>query len=313
MFALLSRTAYQLREITAAGWMAIGEAKGGKIAFVDGGNSSIIKTPAAELQRIRTAAVVISGKKLTEVVQKEGYLLAKLQPDSSGKLHFNAKLTDSTLEISNSYIEGISSRDNELTKFCEAARRIAEIKAAESAVKKLDGGFAVLDGTLEAFTENEKKALEKLFAAAADKNVTIGSVAKTCSLITNNGEPLISAADGISEGKDGYIIIAEGICERHRAAVAVAKLNSSSHYLFRIEAATAEDLKKLLPELKRQSNDVAFPGYPYGMLMADRFARISDNDAEIAKSKIAATANAEMKELLRQEKALDAHDVLDEM
>ncbi len=313
MFALLSRTAYQLREITAAGWMAIGEAKGGKIAFVDGGNSSIIKTPAAELQRIRTAAVVISGKKLTEVVQKEGYLLAKLQPDSSGKLHFNAKLTDSTLEISNSYIEGISSRDNELTKFCEAARRIAEIKAAESAVKKLDGGFAVLDGTLEAFTENEKKALEKLFAAAADKNVTIGSVAKTCSLITNNGEPLISAADGISEGKDGYIIIAEGICERHRAAVAVAKLNSSSHYLFGIEAATAEDLKKLLPELKRQSNDVAFPGYPYGMLMADRFARISDNDAEIAKSKIAATANAEMKELLRQEKALDAHDVLDEM
>lgn len=313
MLALLSRTAYRLHEVTAAGWTPIGEAKEVKIAFVDGGNSQIIKTPAAELQRIRTAAVVTGGKKLIEVAQKEGYLLAKLQPDNSGKLHFNANLTDSTLEIRNSDVEGGSSGNNELTKFCEAARRIAEIKAAERAVKNLDGGFAVLDGTLEAFSENEKKALEKLFASAAGKNVTIGSVAKTCSIMADNGEPLIEAAERASRGKEGYALVAEGTNERHNAAVAVARLNSSANHLFRVEARNASDLGKLLAALRDQSNDATFPGYPYGLIMADRFARVSDNDAEVTKSKIAATANAEIKELLRQEKALDAHSILDRM
>lgn len=313
MLALLSRTAYRLREITAAGWMAIGEAKGGRIAFVDGGNASLISTPSAELQRIRTAAVVISGKKLTEVTQKEGYLLAELHPDSSGKLHFNAKLTDSTLETSNSYVEGINIGGNELAKFCEAARRIAEIKAAESAVKKLDGGFAVLDGTLEAFSENEKKALEGLFAAADDRNVTIGAVAKTCSLLTDNGEPLIEAAEKASSGKEGYILVAEGTNERHNAAVAVARLNSSASHLFRAEARNASDLGKLLAALRNQSNDATFPGYPYGLIMADRFARISDNDADVTKAKIRAAADGETRKMLQGEKALDAHRILDKM
>lgn len=312
MLALLSRTAYRLREITAAGWMPIGEAKTGKIAFVDGGNSSIVKTPAAELQRIRTAAVVTSGKKLIEVTQKEGYLLAKLQPDSSGRLHFSAKLNDSTLEISNSDVEGVSN-GNELTKFCEAARRIAEIKAAESIVKKLDSGFAVLDGTLEAFSEKEKKALEGLFAAAAARKAIVGAVAKTCSLLADSGEPLIEAAERASSGREGCILVAEGTSERHNAAVAVARLNASSNYLFRIEAATAEDLHKLMAALKAQSNDLAFPGYPYGLIMADRFARISDNDTDVTKAKIRATANGETRNLLQSEKALDAHRILDRM
>ncbi len=313
MLALLSRTAYRLHEITAAGWTATGEAKGGKIAFVDGGNASIVKAPAAELQRIRTATVAVNGKKLAEVAQKEGYLLAKLQPDSSGRLHFSARLTDSTLGISNSNVEGLNGVDGELTKFCEAARRIAEIKAAENIVKKLNCGFAVLDGTLETFSENEKKAMDGLFAAAAEKKVVIGAVAKTCSLVTDSGESLIEAAGKASSGKEGYLIVAEGASARHNAVVAVARLNSSSAYLFRIEAATKEDLEKLLPELRSQSNDLAFPGYPYGLIMADRFARISDNDTDVTKAKIRATADDETRKLLRQEKALDAHSILDSM
>ena len=44
---------------------------------------------------------------------------------------------------------------------------------------------------------------------------------------------------------------------------------------------------------------------------AAELQRISDNVAKITKSKIAATANAEVKWLLRQEKALNAHSILD--
>lgn len=320
MFALLSRTAYRLHEIGAAGWGTIGEAEGEKIAFVDGGNASIIRNPTAEMQRIRTAAVTTEKNKLTTAAQKEGYLLARLEPDSSGKIQCRAKLTESTLEISGNELSsiGLESPWNgestaALTKFCEAARRVAEINAAMNAARRQRGGFIVLDGTLEAFNAAEMRAMNEMMAAAADNKVIIGAVAKTCSLLTNGGEALTSAADAISEGKKGYVVVAEGVTERHKAAVAVARLNSSSSYLFRIEAATAEDLKKLLPELKSQSNDIAFPGYPYGMLMADRFARISNADAELTKTKMRATATAEVKALLKREKALNAHSILDRM
>ncbi|MBI2143158.1 hypothetical protein HYU20_02345, partial [Candidatus Woesearchaeota archaeon] len=173
MFALLSRTAYRLHEIGTAGWGTIGEAEGGKIAFVDGGNSSVIKTPAAELQRIRTAVVTTEKNRLTGATQKEGYLLAKLQPDSSGKIQCRAELTESTLEISSNELSsiGLESPGNgestaALAKFCETARRIAEIRAAVNAAIRQRGGFIVLDGTLGAFNAAETKAMKELMAAA---------------------------------------------------------------------------------------------------------------------------------------------------
>ena len=320
MKALFSKSGYRLHSIATEGWAVIGAAENSRAAFVDGGNASIIKTPVAEMQRIRTAVVVTAGKKMAEVRQKEGCLLAKLEPDSSGKIQCRAELAESTLEISSEDLSGIGieSRENgestaALTKFCEKARRIAEISAATNAAKRQREGFIVLDGTLEAFNAAEMKAMKELMAAAASNNAVIGAVAKTCALLTDNGESLTSAADGISEGKEGYIIVAEGISERHRAAVAVAKLNRHSSYLFRIEAATAEDLKKLLPELKRQSNDLTFPGYPYGLIMADRFARISNADTELTKTKMRATADADVKALFKREKALNAHRILDSM
>ena len=320
MLALLNKAAYRLHEITPSGWMSIGKAGKSRATFVDGGNSSIIKTPAAELQKIRTAAIATENNKLAEAIQKEGYLLAKLAPDEAGKIRCNAELRESTLEIGINDFTGISSETavtaantDALVKFCETARRLAETKAAQNAVMRKKSRFVVLDGTLEAFNAAEMRAIAELMAAAADNHVIIGSVAKTCSLLTDSGKPLLEAVQGIAGNNEGYIIVAEGLNERHKATVAIARLNNSSNYLFRVEAANQEELSQLTSMLAGQSNDLAFPGYPYGLIMADRFARISENDAELTKFKIAATATAEMKELLKQEKALDAHSVLDSM
>ena len=320
MLALLNRAAYRLHEITPSGWMSIGKAGKTRATFVDGGNSSIIKTPAAELQRIRTAAVATENNKLAEAIQKEGYLLAKLAPDEAGKIQCRPELRESTLEIGIDDLTGISSETavkaantDALVKFCETARRLAEIKTAQNAVIRKKSRFIVLDGTLEAFNAAEMRAIVELMAAGVDNSVVIGSVAKTCSLLTDSGKPLLEAVQGIAGNNEGYIIVGEGLKEGHRAIVAIAKLNNSSNYLFRIEAADKDELSQLTSMLAGQSNDLAFPGYPYGLIMADRFARISDNDVEITKSKIVATATAEMKELLKHEKALDAHSVLDNM
>ena len=326
MLALLNRTAYRLHEITASGWIRIGKAENSgnnRMAFVDGGNSSIIKTPAAELQRIRTAAVATENNKLTEAIQREGYLLAKLGSDEAGRIRCKPELTESTLEIGNGDLNGIpceiagtGENNASLVKFCETARKLAELKAAHTAARRQKSRFIVLDGTLEAFSETEEKAMGSLFAAAKENSAIVGAVAKTCTLLTDSGKPLLEAVGELGE-KEGYLIIAEGLSEKHNAAVAIAKLNSSASYLFRIEAANKDELAQLVAALKEQSNDLSFPGYPYGLIMADRFARISNNEAELSKARIRAAADNklsnELKNLMRQTKAMDAHDVLDRM
>ena len=323
-----------LYELKKEGWKPLPqESADSLIAFVDGGNAEIVKTPSAEIHRIRTATVATSGSRIAMVRQKEGYLIVKAAVKDRGKTGYKAQLFDSNLDHpvaeNNGFLElesfGISpaAAENDgsgLGRAARTTRRLLELATGTAAAKELwknsEGGakkLIVLDGTLETFSSKEKSEMESLLAAASGNNIIVGAVAKTCSLLTTEGEPLIAAADRISEGKDGYIIVAHEKSERHKATACVARLNQNASYLFRVETAAAGDLETFLAALKLQSNDVAFPGYPYGLIMADRFARISDNDAEITKSKMAATANAEMKELLKQEKAINAHRILDSM
>ncbi len=322
-----------LYELKKEGWRQLPDACPDAItAFVDGGNAVIIKAPAAEIHQVRTAVVVTSGKKIAAVKQKEGYILIKAEV-KSGKVSYKARLFDSNLnrpatekdgllELESSGITAAAPENDSsgLGRAAGMARRILELAAASATAKELAsyyGGTAkklvVLDGTLETFNSREKSEMESLLAAAAADNILVGAVAKTCSLLTKDGKPLIAAADEISGGKKGHVIVSAGENSLDKATAAIARLNQNASYLFKVETTAAGHFEGLLAALESQSNDVAFPGYPYGLIMADRFARVSDNDAEITKSKIAATANAEMKELLRQEKALDAHDVLDRM
>lgn len=331
MFALLNRKSYKLYDLSKDKWIPIAAARGnGAVtAFVDGGNASLVSTPAAELQRIRTAAVAVVAGRIAAVRQKEGDVIVRATVDGE-KVTYAAELFDSSLELSqeskslafdkNEIAISESSHATAAGKAAEAVRRLAELAAAKAAVKELaerhsghyDGRkIVIVDGTLETFSEKEGRTMNDLAAAAKGTGVILGSVAKTCALLTDTGESLIAAAERLAEGKEGYITVAEGLAEKHRAVIAVAKLNTSAGYLFRVEAANSSELGELVAALALQSNDIAFPGYPYGLIMADRFARVSGNDAEITKSKIAATANAEVKALLKDEKALNAHSILD--
>ncbi len=318
MLTLLNERKYRLCEIKKENWQPIEAGESGAIAaFVDGGNACLIKTPAAELHKIRTAVVVVSGKKITAVKQKEGYVLARAQV-AEGKLKHITEVFDSDLDYNGKLEIEAHAAGNEqetpLGKAAETARKLSELAAARKAASILKGEnkFVVMDGTLETFGSEEKKGMENLRAEAAMRNVNLGAVAKTCSLLTDKGESLIDEIAKIAQGT-GYIRIAEGKNESHHAEISVAKLNSSASYVFRIEAATAEALGKLVLALKIQSNDVAFPGYPYGLVMADKLARVSEAETELLKAKTRATATSEIRQMLTAEKALDAHKILDSM
>ncbi len=318
MRAFLSANRYGLYDLKKEDWEpipAIDELP--EIAFVDGGNACLIRTPTAELHKIRTAVVVVSGKKIVAVKQKEGYVLVRAQV-IEGRLKCRTEEFDSDLDYNGSLeVEAHAAgnaQETLLGKAAETTRKLSELAAARKAASILKGEnrFVVMDGTLETFGSEEKKGMETLRAEAAARNVNLGAVAKTCSLLTDKGESLIDEIAKIAQGT-GCIRIAEGKNDNHPAEISVAKLNSSASYLFRIEAATAEALGKLIAALKTQSNDVAFPGYPYGLVMADKFARVSEAETELLKAKTRATATSEIRQMLTAEKALDAHNILDSM
>ena len=333
---MLSGKDYRLYEVKKENWQPIAaEETSPVIAFVDGGNAELLKTPAANLHRIRTAVVFVARNKLIRVRQKEGYILVKAtvkqaEGQASSKVTYKAEFFDSDLdetsagknkaaEFNSWELSTDENNSHALNKAAESVRRLCEISAVRWAVKELaknEGNakkFVVTDGTLEAFFEKEKNEMAPLYAEAKENDIAVGAVAKTCSLLTESGESLIAAAEAISNGQEGYAVIAKGLMEKHTAAVAIAKLNNSALHFFRIEATNSSELSKLVAALKMQSNDLAFPGYPYGLIMADRFARVSEHDTGLMKAKIRATAGAEVKALLKDEKALDAHSILDRM
>ncbi len=313
-YALMSKAEYALHPIEREKWKELAAGESSEIAFVDGGNSLIIQTPTAELHKIRAAAVVMKGKRLAWLKRWEGLLLAKAKVED-GKPSYEASFLESSFPaLGDLKFPEAANSDNPLGKAAEICRKLYEIAIAKEALNGLKGvrKFMVLDGTLETFGEREKKELKSLQDAAAANNVVLGSVAKTCSLLADNGESLISAAEEIGNG-EGYIVVAEGKSERHKATIAIARLNKSSGHLFRVEAASLSELSELAAALREQSNDLAFPGYPYGLVMADRLARVTNADTEMAQAKVRATAKGEMKSMLKNEKALDAHRILDSM
>jgi len=323
-FALLNRSSYKVYELKRESWNKLAAADDDTTtttaAFVDGGQCEVVKTPSAELHWVRTAVVFVEGRKLASVRRKEGYLLATAvveKDEAKYCVEFFESSLDHDEKLEFKKAELVSENEaSALGKAAETARRLSELGAARWAVKELGKRngqkLVVLDGTLETFTGLERKELELLMGEAKENDVLILSVAKTCTILTDSGESLIAAADRIGNGQ-GYVVAAAGAKEKHNAVVAIARLDDASSYLFRVEAATEGELKNALSSLTLQSNDLAFPGYPYGLMMADRFARISNADLELTRSRIMATAGTKLKAVMKQARALDAHGILDRM
>ena len=91
------------------------------------------------------------------------------------------------------------------------------------------------------------------------------------------------------------------------------KLHKSSNYLFRFEVfkESRYDLNELLSILVENSKDPIFLGYPYGMILADKFARISNREKEYLQALFQGKAGKQFKRISSYLTSLNAHDVLD--
>ncbi|HIH42160.1 TPA: DNA double-strand break repair nuclease NurA [Candidatus Woesearchaeota archaeon] len=218
----------------------------------------------------------------------------------------------------------------------EIARKFGELALAKQIVNELgEDGIIVLDGSLQATITNHKKYLEQLYAYAHEKGIVVSALAKTSRLFSNNGNSMAGLLNEISANTQVNGVICKNIAwyyypvveienDNHKAELFFVKLNKASEYVFRFEifkdclaekkqdsALLAGFLSELFSAIANNSRDLAFPGYPYGLIFADKLARVSNNEKEYLTTMFQAKAGKSWLVIKKYLNAVNAHDVLD--
>ena len=217
-----------------------------------------------------------------------------------------------------------------IRKIAETVRRFAEWKLAGLLCEyELDEGDAVVrDGTLQTSVTNEAIYSKKAMSNAVKNKVILLGLAKTSTLFTSTGFPLFAAIDELADESafrnDAwyYYPIVDITHPDHKAEMYAVKLHPNSEYVFRLEILKSQakmmdktEIQKYIFALAECAKDASFPGYPYGLIDADRFARVSGNETCGQNLQLLSCASGSdvLKRLKRCLKTSDAHELLNKI
>ncbi len=280
--------------------------KNGRIAFVDGGNAQILSAANFALSFVRVYACTFDDNRKVSAKRKQFYVLTSTNFDNSGIIYKTDIFSD-WLEMPDfssndpTIKEGLFSAD--ASKLAGITRRFAEWKMAS----ELSADMIVMDGTLQSNVTNEKEFSEAAYKNASKNSIILAALAKTSSLVTSTGNDLLSVLKRRGPDKWMYNPIADINDDNHKAEICAVKLHEHARHAFRFEILKnqKEKLNEAVSMLAANSNDYRFPGYPYGLVDADRFARISERERIYLRSLFAA--------INIDESASDAHEVLNKI
>lgn len=284
-----------------------------KIAFIDGGNAELLKANNFSLQMIRIFGLIFQNNKKIKSIKNEFFLLAHSKNEED-KIIYGAeifqikgnKLINENDLIFNSFDGTIKQGINraEISKIGEIGRRFAELSFANIIADELDeGDILILDGNLRVNYKNEKNYLDKL----KNKNLFVCALSKSSQVFNNNGSCLIGDLGSI--GNDIKFPWHFKI-DNNKCAV---KLNKSSRYIFEFEVFNDSKINEILCCLISNCNDAVFPGYPYGLILADKFARISNQEKEYLINLFKIKAGKNWKEIERYLNSVNSHTILDKI
>ena len=262
-----------------------------KITFVDGGNAELLGAANFSLQFIRIYSCTYESNKRIETKKQEFYSLITAK-NIQGKIFYEIENFDTELNV-----KEIDSLDPKLAnthriepaKVGELVRKLAELKHAT----ELNTEIIIRDGDLDSQTDEEAQYLQQLKSSGK----TIIGLSKTVSLLTDSGNSAVTVLNAISPEGKWYYPCTEGI--------GFAKFHPTSKHVFRIDYFGS--VQEALGLLEQNAVDPVFLGYPYGLIEADKFARVSKKETEQLKL-IFLTKGGEKFRLYLSSK--DAHDIL---
>ena len=290
-----------------------------KIAFVDGGNAEIIASGNFSLNLIRIRYAIYQSNKKISVKKYE--ILAFTQAISKNNeicyktSFFKTKNSIDLEEMSFSSFDhtlmlGINRA--EISSVANAIRRFAELKLAKIISDGKIADVIVLDGNLQSTVTNENKYLNELYASCEKNNVVMSALSKTTSLFTDNGNLLSVVLGSICNLSSWfYYPIVEISNINHKAEMFFVKLHGKSRHIFRLEIFNMQKAKaeETINAMAGNCIDPIFIGYPYGLVEADKIARVSHQEREMLKTMfLIKLKNRNIEKYLS---SANAHEILD--
>jgi len=316
------------------------------ICYVDGGNAQIVCAPNFIVELARLHFCRFKGReriKLTASPQSIVFYTVCCATAEGGKIKYETEFVpvkdewakflpdiadlkfdsfDKTLMVGNQRAP--------IDRVSNSARTFAEWSFARHLIDEEleEGDILVRDGSLQTVVRNESKYANRAYSAAMKKGVIFTGLSKTSSLFTTTGYPLLSSINELAEGtplKDGswyYHPIVKITHPDHRAEMFAVKLHDISEYVFRFEILrdqfqdmSSKEIESVIGALAVNARDIGFPGYPYGLVEADRLARITGHERDSQEVQfMSASASAGIWKILKRHvKCVDAHSLLNKL
>lgn len=217
-----------------------------------------------------------------------------------------------------------------IDRVSNSARNFAEWNLARHLIDEEleEGDILVRDGSLQTVVTNESRYANRAYSAAMKKGVVFTGLSKTSSLFTTTGYPLLSSINELAESTPlkksswYYHPIVKITHPDHRAEMFAVKLNDISEYVFRFEILrdqfqdmSSKEMESVIGALALNARDIGFPGYPYGLVEADKLARITGYERDSQEVQfMSASASAGIWEvLLKHVRCVDAHSILNKL
>lgn len=295
-----------------------GNADNSKIVFLDGGNNSILESSNFSLQLLRTYSVSYKGQAKIKSEKKEFFVLIT-SSNMGDELIYDVDVfgSEESFDSFNSFDDSISKGKHraDISEIGSACRKLFEIRKAIELVDELkENDVIALDRDLKASLTGEKDLLDELYEKAYQKKVIVCGLTKTTRMFTETGDSAVAFINSIApEGEWFYWPLAEIKNENHKAEIFFVKLHKKSRYVFRFEIFNKQKDKimKVMNLLKNNSCDPVFLGYPYGLVLADKLARVSNKESEYYKVMLMSKSGKNKEKIFNYMKSVDAHSVLD--
>ncbi|MBD3203574.1 hypothetical protein GF327_04720 [Candidatus Woesearchaeota archaeon] len=280
----------------------------GKSAFLDGGSSEIFKSPGISVFFNRIYYSIYENNKRVKNKKYDFFSFISAEKKKE-KIIFSAELVDNEFKFPVLEFDSMDPRLKtgatraEISKVGNIIRRLCEIHIAGKIPEK--NCLVVVDGSLEIKYPYEKDFLKKTLSSG---NI-ISGLSKTCALLSSHGDSVLASLNKLS-CFDSWYYPAGKVDETETYFV---KLIKDSNYIFRFDIIKSDDfgIDKIISILRKNSIDPVFLGYPYGLVEADKMARISNRESEGIKMRLLMKIQKHEKKLKPYLNCLNAHDILD--
>ncbi len=313
------------------------------IIYVDGGNAEIASGDLWSLNQLRIAVVQFRSKKRISQTISEALVTIQVVDDKV-KLSFiegNDDLLFNPMIIEKNDLLNEVAIDSDLkTVSVDAVRRLLELKAIRSFVENnnIKNSSLVIDGSLVPHNSLDVVEISNLAKLSNANNCFLSGISKSSQMQTNQFRNLNDTVNYNADKNRSFLF---GPFSQYndefgtKINISIIKLHPKADYSFRFDyfsgyninqnnlnrmdsASLLEQLSLHLPqsiknkviELLNVSREPSFLGYPYGLIFADRIARVSYEETNFIKTKFKSFLSKEERQLFTKQ---NAHSFLDNM